>query len=395
MLIKVDQKPLNDALSAVNTVVIAPKKDALIMVYHHVMLNAFEGPKGFQGYLELTGANETGGLKVKIPFIDVDEPGGITIEAHRFLEFISTLKEKGVTSEKGTDTSIQLKLDNADTTLLLTCKSKSGSRHRAKFVGLSVDEFPLVAFSTDEDSFTVSTHDLIKAISLTERAIAHDENHPVLTGVHITCADNRLYFESADGFRLSMFNISAPNKEAFDKIIPGDSIIKLKGLLNIKYPDVKISTVNNKNTIVFETGDITFSTQLIDGNFPKLNRILEGINPVTFVTFDREPFRKAVIRAIILGDKQVVKLEVNSQAGQINVGSWDTIEGDIESNVPATITGPDLILAINGTFLTAALASTDAETIKMSFENPGKPLLFAAVGEDAFTHVIMPIHMGK
>ena len=65
--------------------------------------------------------------------------------------------------------------------------------------------------------------------------------------------------------------------------------------------------------------------------------------------------------------------------------------GDGVTSVPAIVEGPDLQIALNGTYINALLKALDVPEVKFGFNQHTEPVLITAIGEDAFLHVVMPM----
>jgi DNA polymerase-3 subunit beta len=148
----------------------------------------------------------------------VEEEGAITIPARLLTEFVTSLP-------------------NAEISVAVAQRSRQAqivcARNEATISGMDADDFPPIPTIGDGDTILLEPEALRDAIDHVVFAAATDDSRPVLTGVHLRIADDKLTFAAADGFRLAVFDLEiadSPNEE-IEIIIPARALQEVGRLL--------------------------------------------------------------------------------------------------------------------------------------------------------------------
>ena len=191
---------------------------------------------------------------------------------------------------------------------------------------------------------------------------------------------------------MSSFVIDLIEQKPFEGVIPGTALASLAKILKGEEGNITISTANDGNTIIFETFNYVFTSQLIDGDFPDVQRIIPSNSTTTLVT-EREALLKSVKRIMIMSKDyvNVVRVAVDQDSNTLHVLTPQYDMGWIKSPVPATIKGDNLEFNLNGRFLISVLDSLETEEVQFGMTNSKSPVKILGVGEDDFSHVIMPM----
>ena len=215
----------------------------------------------------------------------VETDGALTVPARNFIDLVSSLPPD----------QVDLTMDESALSLALKCGTV-----KASFRGINADEFPVVPEPEQGDGFAVEAGDLRKGLSQVTFAASTDESHPVLTGVLAEFENSTLTLGAADGFRLSMRQIPLihPVPTAFSVIIPARALSELQRIIGSQEEPVNISTTHPHNQILFQLSDTVLNSQLIDGNFPDVRRIIPASHS-TRVVLGREEILQACRRAAI------------------------------------------------------------------------------------------------
>jgi DNA polymerase-3 subunit beta len=83
------------------------------------------------------------------------------------------------------------------------------------------------------------------------------------------------------------------------------------------------------------------------------------------------------------------------EPGSVRIMARADETGDNQSQLEASITGPEMEIAFNVRYMIDVLSVMS--TPQVAFESNGarSPGVFKPVGEDNFLHVVMPMHMPK
>jgi len=81
--------------------------------------------------------------------------------------------------------------------------------------------------------------------------------------------------------------------------------------------------------------------------------------------------------------------------GKVVVAATSTETGDNVGEIDATVEGEPIEIAFNARFLSDVLNVLNAPQVILETSTPASPGVIRPVGREDFTHVIMPMHIGR
>lgn len=336
----------------------------------------------------------------------VETEGAITVPARQLTDYVNSLPPDRIDIELNTRTQ----------TLHLKC-----ARFDANIKGVEASEFPIIPTVGDETKISVEPDVLREMIEQAAFSAATDDSRPVLTGILAKfdkSADpakgNTLTFAAADGFRLSVRNaiLSSTLDAPLTVIIPARALIEVSRITGDQEEPIQIAVTENRSQIMFHLATTDVVSQLLDGNFPDYNQIL----PKAFTTrtvVNTSDLQSAVRAAAVFARdaSNIVRLNiqpvaspgsemppegaVGSGAGKVVVAATSAETGDNVGEIDAQVNGDPVEIAFNARFLGEVLSVLHAPQVLLETNSPASPGVFKPVGRDDFTHVIMPMHIGK
>ena len=337
--------------------------------------------------LIVTATNVELGITSRIP-ARIDEPGKATLQARVLSDFVASLSSG----------EIELFEDSGPTTMLV----RQGAT-QAHVRGQDADDFPAVAAEgRDGTIFRVNSGDLHDAIDQVVFAAATDDSRPVLAGVHVESAGEKLMLAAADGFRMSFRELTMVEAlpEDISIVVPARSMQEIGRVLADSDEPTEIRITPNQAQLVVEAPGTTIVTRLIDGTFPDLQQIIpQDWNTRSVVS--REILLDATRRAAIFArsNNDVVKFALDptsegSGTGKLTITATAAETGDNRDELDAQIDGAELEVAFNGRYLTDLLSVVESPSIALELQGPNAAGVFRPVDNDSFVHVIMPMVIG-
>lgn len=318
----------------------------------------------------------------------VEEEGATTVPARTFIDLVNALPPG----------QVDLELIVRTQTLNLRA-----ARSEANIKGIDAQEFPIVAVpDEDAEGIPIEPGVLRSAIEHVAFAAATDESRPILTGVLAQFENEKLTLAAADGFRLSVRTVTLPDaiSDPFSIIIPAQALTELRRVSGEQEETVLIHVTPERNQVIFQLTDVVLVSQLIDGNFPDYRQIIPG-ERTTHTVLDTASFLKACKMAQIFARDAAnisrVKVEPGSELepGRVRVSATSAETGEDVSEIDASVEGEEVEIAFNVNYLIELLSVTDAAQVSLDTTTSSSPGLIRPVGEDGFTHVIMPMHLGQ
>jgi DNA polymerase-3 subunit beta len=338
------------------------------------------------GRLRLAATNLDLGITAWIG-ASVEEDGAITVPARTLNDLVNTLSPERVDMDVAVRTN----------TLHLSCGATT-----ANIRGIDAQEFPIMPEpGEDDDSLTIPAGELRDMIGMVAFAAARDDSRPVLTGVSLSYQDGLLTMAAADGFRLSVREIPVETEYygSFSLVVPARTLQELARIITDETETVKLVLPQERSQVIFFMPNALVATQLIDGAFPDYRQIIPRDTPTRTVV-DTLSLLQACRRADIFAREanHTVRFSVEPQegmAGVLRVSAQASETGENEVILDASIEGDGLGIAFNVRYLIEVLNVIHHDRVMIGNSSAEKPGVLKAVGDDSFTHVIMPMHIGR
>ena len=314
--------------------------------------------------------NENAGLLVT-------SSGSILLEATFFINVVSSLP----------DVTLDFKEIEQKQIVLTSGKSEITLK------GKDADQYPRIQEISASSPLVLETSVLKNIINETAFAASTQESRPILTGVHFVLTENKnLKTVATDSHRMSQKKIVLEkNGDNFDVVIPSRSLREFSAVFTDDIETVEIYFTNNQ--LLFRSENISFYTRLLEGNYPDTDRLI----PTEFtsiVTFDKNNLRYAMERARLLSNATqngTVKLEIINDVVSAHVNSPEV--GRVNEEIDTeSISGQDLTISFNPTYLIDSLKAINSEKVTISFISAVRPFTVVP-NEDTenFIQLITPV----
>ena len=314
--------------------------------------------------------NENAGLLV-------NSTGSILLEATFFINVVSSLPDIILDFKEIEQKQIVLTSGKSEITLK----------------GKDADQYPRIQEISASNPLVLETKILKDVINETAFAASIQESRPILTGVHFVLTDNQfLKTVATDSHRMSQKKITLEkNGDNFDVVIPSRSLREFTAVFTDEIETVEVFFANNQ--ILFRSENISFYTRLLEGNYPDTDRLI----PTEFtsvLTFNTSDLRAAMERARLLSNATqngTVKLEIAGGIVSAHVNSPEV--GRVNEEIDTeSVTGEDLTISFNPTYLIDALKAIDSEKVTISFISSVRPFtLVPSEDTENFIQLITPV----
>jgi DNA polymerase III subunit beta len=341
------------------------------------------------GRLRLSATNLEIGINTWVG-AQVEGEGAITIPARLLADFVNSLPPERV----------DMRLDEETQTLNLRC-----AKFDANIKGIGAAEFPSVPTATaNAEPLKLEPQTLRQLIEQVAFAAATDESRPILTGVLAEFNGQGLTMAAADGFRLSVRTavLDQPAEEGIRVIVPARALAELGRVIGDQEEPVLVMMTSAGSQILFHMKDVDLVSQLIEGRFPDYQQIMPQ-DCQTRTVLDRSSFLNAArVSYLFARDSgNIVKLEIipgeteGLIGGHVTLAATSQELGDNIGELDASVDGDPVEIAFNAKFLIDVLSALDSAQVVLETSTASSPGLFRAVGDEDFTHVIMPMHISR
>lgn len=366
MIIHVLQENLLKSLTRITRVV--PARPQLPILQNIKLVASKEG-------LEVTATNMESTETIWVGS-KVEKEGGVCVSAKVFTEFISSLPPETV------------HIHVHEETLKASCGA-----FVAEFPTVSVTEFPPKPEFLSTEATAVDKEKVCSALSSVLYAAATDEGRPVLTGIKIVENGDETTFVATDGYRLSLHSVALTMSKLSNAVVPAKALLEVVKM-SMEEKDEKEIRVGlaGEHQAGFVIGDITLMTRLIDGEYPKYERII----PKGFTTrarIEREPFLQAVKSAAIFArdNANIVRISLDNQKIIVSANAAQIGKNAIE--LQAKIDGDGGEIAFNARFLLDFLTNFSEEEFLFEMTGSLNSGVFRPVKDNSSLHIIMPVRV--
>lgn len=238
---------------------------------------------------------------------------------------------------------------------------------------LPVEEFPAIPVAPKLHPLPEG---FVEACKQVLPALSNDEARPILTAV---CMEsNRIM--ATDSYRLAIRHLPGlPFRDTI--LVPGSALALLRG-------DGLRAAVEARHLFVRD-GSATIVVRLIEGEFPKVDRLFPKPQPPAVVE------RSEVLDAItavrpVLGKYEPVGLELES--------SRVVAESDRGgASVPLSISydGPPVTVHFSPRYFADGIKCCRTDKVAIEITNPLKPVKLSPVGTEGFVYLLMPVRPGR
>jgi len=337
--------------------------------------------------LKLTATNLEIGITCWVPG-RIETDGALTVPARLMADVVASLD-----AAERVDLEVAVRTNS----LRLGCGATV-----ANIKGIDAQEFPIMPEpEPDDERLPIPVDILRETIGRVAIAAARDDSRPILTGVSITYENGLLTMAAADGFRLSVreLPLEAEFYDSFSLVVPARTLTELARISAEEEQFVQLILPQERSQVLFHMTNVDVVTQVIDGSFPDYRQIIPRDVPTRTIV-DTADFLQACKRADIFAREanHTVRLNIQPQegmAGVMKISAESSETGSNEGVIDASIEGEGVEIAFNVRYLIEVLNVIQQDRVVIGTSRADKPGVIRPVGDDTFTYVIMPMHIGR
>jgi len=325
-------------------------------------------------------------------FLDatIADEAAVTVHAKILYDLVKSIDEPQVT----------LTIDSVRDSITLATWQDSFS---VKWIPAS--EYVAVPQVSVDTPIRITAQSFVTWIGKVEYAVTEKNFSPVLTGIYIRTKQydesKKLVFVGTDSFRLAEYktDVVSGDTNDFGLIVPKVHIADIKRVLEYYVQKwwEELDMLASQNMVSFsmrlEWLRIQVTTLLIQGTFPDYDK--ESIMPTTFRTtawLDKEGLEKAIKKISILTRdiNNYISVHVWTE-GRVVVTSWQTDMGEWSTHCTAHVSWPEVVLWLNGKYVTDFLRSILWLSVEMYINESDKPIILKDPQDPEYTYVVRPL----
>jgi DNA polymerase-3 subunit beta len=318
--------------------------------------------------LEITASDLESTLITRMKLENTDGDGSIALPARILLD---TLKEFSVQP---------LTFDINMDTMAVVISSENG---KFNVVGQNGIDFPaLPSIKKDKKfSFLINADVLLAGISKTLFATADDELRPVMGGIFVEAATDKITFVASDAHKLVRYqrtDAHADDNSSF--ILPKKPASLLKNILPKEEGPVTIE-FDDKNAF-FVLSNYKVVCRLVEGNYPNYNSVIPKNNPRK-ITIDRVEFFNTLKRVSVFSNQASNLVKLQLKGNQVLVSAQD-IDFSISAyeRIKCQYEGDEIEIGFKSVFLLEILSNIGSQDVMIELADPTRAGLFLPVISD-------------
>jgi len=312
--------------------------------------------------LEITASDLESTLITRMKLENTEGDGYIALPARILLD---TLKEFSAQP---------LTFDINSETLAVVISSENG---KFNIVGQNGIDFPaLPVIKKDKKfKFTINADVMLAGINKTLFATADDELRPVMGGVFIEAAPDKITFVASDAHKLVRYQRSdAQADDSASFILPKKPASLLKNILPREEGPFNVE-FDDKNAF-FNLNEYKVVCRLVEGNYPNYNSVIPKNNPRK-ITIDRVEFYNTLKRVSVFSNQASNLVKLQLKGNQVTVSAQD-IDFSISAyeRLKCQYEGDEIEIGFKSVFLLEILANIASQDVMMELADPTRAGLF-------------------
>ena len=327
--------------------------------------------------LTLSATNLESGIQYSLQQAQIDQPGQIVIPADRINAIV----------RESLDETLTLTADQAE------CKI-TGLDSEFTIYSHDADQYPAVPGFEGDPHLEITLENLQSGIERCLFATAKESTRYALNGVLWEIQNKKLSMVATDGRRLAKVQVNL-NKAADDSVQKNKIIVPAKTMsLLDKIGSTDSDTVNIQlidNQIVLQCQNVTVSSNLVEGNFPKY----EDIIPTDYkkkLTLQTEAVLSAVKRASLLTSEESRGIKCRLDENLLTFSARAPETGDATIEMKIEYPDEPIEIGFNPQFLVDVLRVINTQQFELHLGTADRPRLIKAQSD--FLYVLMPINLG-
>ena len=323
--------------------------------------------------IEMSATDLEVGIKVSVPGT-IAEPGSMTVPARKLAEIVRELPPADVRLSVTANDRVEIECERGKYTL----------------PGLSAEEFPPLLSMPDE-YFTMSAATVIDMINKTSFAASTEESRYFLNGVYLHISPESTRAVATDGRRLAMLSIE-PIESATEEtgvIIPIKAINELKKTF-AEAEELKISI--SENQIIFSNDEATLTSRLVEGEYPKYDKIIPADNDV-LVSVETQTLLSVVRRVSLLANPKTLLIRLDFEDSALKVSASAPDFGEAHEEMELKSGSANVSVGFSAKFAEDVLNHIDTDEVFLKLKDSLSAVIINPADNENFLCLIMPMRL--
>lgn len=223
----------------------------------------------------------------------------------------------------------------------------------------------------------VDAQTFAQAVAQASVAVSREENRPVLTGIRVQFQGDKVIMSSTDRFRLSRssFTWTPENPDINTTALVRGALLRDVARSLDEHQNIVVDfDPENPSLLGFENAGRVSTSQLIDGEFPAVDRLYADEYPIHAV-INKQDLISAIKRVSLVAERNAsIRMAFTSQELTLTAGSVD--EAQAKEILDIDMDGEDITVAFNPAYLIEGLSAISEPFVRMKMTTAVKPVEF-------------------
>ena len=217
----------------------------------------------------------------------------------------------------------------------------------------------------------------VQAVSQACVAVSREENRPVLTGVRMQFDGDKVVLTSTDRFRLARATFSWSPQDPDVRtttLVRGSLLRDISRSLDERQNLTLDLDTENPSLLGFDNAGRSSTSQLIDGEFPAVDRLFADDYPIQAV-INKQSLISAIKRVALVAERDApIRMVFSGQELTLSAGAVD--EAQAKEIIDVDMDGDDITVAFNPSYLIEGLSAISEPYVRMKLTTAVKPVEF-------------------
>lgn len=326
--------------------------------------------------LYITASDTENILTARVQVLEAEGEGKFCVDARRLTDLLKSMPDIGIT----------FNINDENLAIEVTY---NGDKGKFDFIGINGNEYPATATTHEEGciSFTAPAEQILTGIDSTMFAVGSDQLRPQMMGIFWDVKPDSLTFVATDTRKLVKCRTmqSAPE-------VTGSCIMPVKPstvIRNVFPKEASVKVTIDSKRATLESDDITFSCQLVKGNFPDYNRVIPTNNPYS-MTVDRGSMLSALKRVSVFGDQgqNQVKMKITPEEVTIKAVDNNYCTKGMET-ISCDFNHMEMVIGFSAPYLIEIFSTISTDDVVVNLSDPSRPGVFMPSEQKADCELLM------
>lgn len=270
--------------------------------------------------------------------------------------------------------------------------SLTSARSRFTLASLPAADFPGLDEIEEQQSFSLPQREFKTLLDKTSFAMAQQDVRYYLNGILLELDTDRMRLVATDGHRLALSDFGGESgvSESRQIIIPRKAVLELSRLLDSS--DNPARCVLSQNHLRVETGQLIFTSKLIDGKFPDYQRVIPVDGNKT-LEVERETLKQAMSRIAILSNEKYRGIRLTLSKDNLSIQANNPDQEEAEEELQVNYDEGDMEIGFNVTYLIDVLNVVESENVQIKLKDANSSCIISDSQDSSRLYVVMPMRL--